>query len=128
LKNLKGGGERILLVEDSDGVREFAKMALAENGYHVTPAANAEEALSLFRKKPGRFKLLLCDVVLPDQSGLDLYEQLKARDPKLKILLTSGYSDSKSQWPAIQQKGFEYLQKPYSLAQLLSAVKKILAH
>jgi len=126
LKNLKGHGEHILVVEDSDGVREFAKMALSENGYDVTAAANSEDAWPLFQKKPGRFDLLFCDVVLPDQSGLDLFEQMKGRHPNLKILLTSGYSEGKSRYPLIQQKGFEYLQKPYTLLQLLTAVQQTL--
>jgi PAS domain S-box-containing protein len=126
LKKMKGGGEHILIVEDSDGVREFAKMALSENGYSVTAVANSEEAMALLKKKPGRFKMLFCDVVLPDQSDLDLYGQLKPRHPNLKILLTSGYSEGKSQWPEIQKRGFEYLQKPYTLMQLLAAVQQTL--
>jgi two-component system cell cycle sensor histidine kinase/response regulator CckA len=92
----------------------------------VTAVANSEEAMALLKKKPGRFKMLFCDVVLPDQSDLDLYGQLKPRHPNLKILLTSGYSEGKSQWPEIQKRGFEYLQKPYTLMQLLAAVQQTL--
>ena len=115
IQDCHGKGERILLVEDDDEIREFAKRVLFESGYVGFEAANAEEALSIFGKEKGDFHLVFSDVVLPVKSGLQLVEQLLCRKPELKVLLTSGYTDQKSQWPVICEKGYRFIQKPYGL-------------
>lgn len=56
--------------------------------------------------------------------GLQLIDELHSRKPGLKVLLSSGYTDEKSQWPIIQERGFPFLQKPYSLLTLLQAVRE----
>lgn len=124
-EELRGGGERILLVEDREDVRGFAVRALRGNGYDVTEAAGAEEALRVFEVEKGDFHLVFCDVVLPDRSGLWLVDRLLTSKPGLKVLLSSGYTDVKSQWPVIQKKGFPFLQKPYMLRDLLRTVKRV---
>lgn len=124
-KELNGTGQRILLVEDEDAVREFAKRALEQSGYVVFAAADACEARSVFERESGDFALVFSDVVLPDSSGINLIDSLVAVKPGLEILLSSGYSDHKSQWPTIQQRGYHFLQKPYSLPDLLGAIKEI---
>jgi PAS domain S-box-containing protein len=121
---LQGSGQRILLVEDEAGVREFASRVLRENGYIVVEAATAEEALNIFEKEKGKFHLIFSDVVLPDKTGLQLVDQLLAVKPKLTVVMSSGYTDQKSLWPAIKERGFRFLQKPYSLTDLLRAVKE----
>ncbi|MBE9570527.1 MAG: PAS domain S-box protein, partial [Proteobacteria bacterium] len=124
LKELKGSGERILLVEDEEEVREFATMVLGENGYVVYDAANAEEALDMFDKEAGNFNLIFSDVVLPGKTGIQLADQLLALKGELRILLSSGYTDHKSQWPVIRERGFRFLQKPYGLTDLLRAIRE----
>jgi len=124
LEKFKGKGERILLVEDEEGVREFVKEALSENGYFVFTATTVKEALSIFEKEGGNFHLILTDVVLPDKSGLELVDELLSRQPRLAILLSSGYTGEKSQSAEINQKGLPFLPKPYTLTELLKAVKE----
>ena len=126
VNDLRGKGEKILLVEDAEGVREFAKMALTEHGYQVVPAFTTKEAIERFKEEKGVFDLLFSDVVLPDISGLDLIEELHHQNKKMKILLTSGYTDQKSQWPLIQERGYQFLQKPYTLEQLLQSIRNVL--
>lgn len=120
----QGNNKRILLVEDAEGVREFAAMILSENGYIVYSATTVQEALDVFNKEKGNFDLVLSDVVLPDKSGIKLVEELSKKKPKLSILLSSGYADQKLQWPVIREKGYRLLQKPYAFADLLKAVKE----
>jgi len=124
LQEFQGRGERILLVEDEKGVLEFTKRVLGENGYTVSSATNAKEALDIFEKEKGRFYLVLSDVVLPDKSGLELVDELLKKNPELRILLCSGYTGKKSQWSIIRERGFRFLQKPYSLADLLRAIRE----
>ncbi len=123
LQEFQGRGERILLVEDEKGVLEFTKRVLGENGYIVSSATNAKEALDIFEKEKGRFHLVLSDVVLPDKSGLELVDELLKKNPELRILLCSGYTGKKSQWSIIRERGFRFLQKPYALADLLRAIR-----
>jgi signal transduction histidine kinase/ActR/RegA family two-component response regulator len=124
LEELKGNGERILLVEDEERVREFIRSALTENGYIVFEATDAKEALEIFEEEKGNFHLVLSDVVLTDKSGLHLVEQLLSRKPKLRVLLSSGYTGQKSQWTIIRQRGYRFLQKPYAITDLLQAIKE----
>ena len=126
LESLKGKGRRILLVEDSEGVREFATMALEENDYEVYAVTTSGEALEVMSNHHGKIDIVLTDVVLPDKSGIQLVEELLEKNPSLKILLSSGYTDQKSQWPVIQEKGYPFLQKPYSLTELIQTVHRLL--
>jgi PAS domain S-box-containing protein len=119
-----GEGERILLVEDEEGVRQFVAKALRDNGYVVFDASYAQEAIDIFKRENGTFHLVLSDVVLPDASGLYLIDELKLINSDIKVLFSSGYTDHKSQWPIIKKKGFKFLQKPYPLLDLLRVTKE----
>jgi PAS domain S-box-containing protein len=123
-----GRGERILLVEDEPTVRALATRALEAAGYEVFAACGAEEARGLFDSGGGCFHLLFCDVVLPGESGLTLAEYMCDCAPSLSILLTSGYTDERSRWSAIRARGIRFLQKPYSMDNMLRLVRDILDH
>lgn len=125
LKGLQGHGERVLLVEDEEMLRGFAAGTLRENGYVVFEAKAAEEALDLFEREKGEFHIVFSDVVLPGKNGIKLVEQLLSQKPELKVLLCSGYLDDKSQWPIVQERGFNFVQKPFTLYGLLQAFKKL---
>jgi len=126
LVELEGRGEKVLLVEDEEGVREFASEALRGHGYQVFAAPGAEEALALFEREGGEFHVLFSDVVLPDGSGLRLAEELQQRRRGLKVILTSGYIGDRVKGESVRQMGFPLLQKPYSLLELLKVVKEVL--
>ncbi|MBN2325425.1 MAG: PAS domain S-box protein [Spirochaetes bacterium] len=123
VEELAGRGERILLVEDDRILREFTVNVLRQNGYTVFEAENAEQALDIYTLEKGKFALLFSDVVLPNLSGVELAGDLLDRDPKLPVLLSSGYMDGKAQWEVIEEKGYKFIQKPYSLKNLLSRIK-----
>lgn len=125
LHKLGGSGERILLVEDEERVREFLTEVLSENGYVVFEAATAQEALDIFEKEKRNFHLVFSDVVLPDKTGLQLVDKLFSLKPELKVLLGSGYTDSKSQWDLIYERGLRFIQKPYALFDLLRAIREV---
>lgn len=126
-QELAGSGERILVVEDEEGSRELATTILEENGYVVLKAASAHEALDLLKSKHEQLNLVLSDVALPDYSGIRLADELLSMDAGLPVVLSSGYTDGKSQWPVIKERGFRFIQKPYSLADLLRTVKEAIA-
>jgi two-component system cell cycle sensor histidine kinase/response regulator CckA len=120
---LKGRGEKILIVEDEDKVREFTARAIKKCGYQVFSARSVKEAIEVYDKE-GCFDLVFSDVVLADQTGIELADELIRRKPDIRVLLCSGYMDHKSQWPLIRQKGYAFIQKPYALSELLQAIKE----
>jgi len=126
LESLHGKNQRILFVEDEKNVREFVSKALSQCGYQLFIAEDAKQAMEIFQKEKGKFDLVFTDVVLPDSNGIHLVEQLLQEKPKLRVLLTSGYTDHKSQWPLIQEKGYQFLQKPYTLTELLRTLRSVL--
>lgn len=122
INKLEGHGERILVVEDARSVREFASKALRRNGFEVFEAETMEEAIRVFDKEKANFDLILCDVVLPDGSGVDLVDVFLARNKDIEVILSSGYTDQKSQWPVIKERGLTFLPKPYSFVKLIQVV------
>ncbi len=118
-------GGRILLVEDDENVRAFAAAALTRQGYSVDAVDTAEAA----RKKAsaGAVDLVVSDVVLGGESGVSLGESLLRAHPGLRLLLTSGYPDSRARWEEIVGRGYHFLQKPYTARRLAAAVREALA-
>jgi len=123
-EELQGNGKRILLIEDEDRVRDFLVEVLSKHGHVVFEAASAREALDIFDSKKGDFHLVFSDVILPDMSGFQLVDQILSRKPELPVLMGSGYANSKLQCPIMYEKEFQLLQKPYTLAELLQAVRE----
>lgn len=117
-----GNGETILFVEDEEGVRVSVARILEKYGYRVITATNAGEALTLFETNRSRIVLVFSDVVMPGISGTELAEILASKDPTLPILLGSGYTDEKSQWAFIQERGYHFIQKPYKFDHILATV------
>lgn len=126
LENYSGNGETVLVVEDEDVVRELAIRVFSENGYIAFAASNATEAKEIFKKEKGQFHLIFSDVVMPGESGPQLVYELLSIKPELKVLFSSGYADDKSQRTIFKERGFKFLQKPYSPSDLLLIVKEIL--
>jgi CheY-like chemotaxis protein len=123
---IRGHGEKVLLVEDRDEVRDFARRALQSHGYVVLEAADASRAFDVFIGAKREIDLLFTDMVLPDESGLEFAERILAIKPGLRVLLSSGYTDEKSHLATIRERGFPFVQKPYSLNALLQAVHQAL--
>ena len=124
LDEYKGEGERILVVEDEEHVRNFTQKALHKYGYNVCTATDADEAMDIFEKEMGKFHLVLSDVVLPGKNGIELVTDLINRKPDLEVLLCSGYTDHRSQYPLIKERGYRFMQKPYDLGDMLRTVKQ----
>jgi PAS domain S-box-containing protein len=125
LMEFGGNGENILFVEDETGVREISAKALRDYGYKVTEAGNAGDAHKILEEQNGNFQVVVSDIVLPDKSGIEFTENIQSLHPNIKILLTSGYADHRSHWTDVVKKGIPFLQKPYSLVDLLKIVKEV---
>jgi len=119
-----GIGKRILMVEDEEKILEYMSEGLTRCGYKVTRATSAKDAVAAYESEKGDFCAVCSDVVLPDGDGLELVNKLLLRNPYIGIVLSSGYTDHKSRWQTIQEKGFRFLQKPYTLNRLLHVLRQ----
>jgi len=108
----------VLVVDDNLEIRELTEMVLLDSGYEVALASDAESAIGMVAQDPGVFGLVLSDVNLPGLSGVELSTRLQSEYPDLPVMLVSG---SAVKVPS----GVEFLQKPYSLADLMERVEQI---
>ena len=122
-----GGGEALLVVEDEPAVRRVLRNILERSGYELVIAENGKEALEAFAQHAERIALLLTDVVMPDGlTGADVLEQLRAQNPKLKSILSSGYGVDVLGERFVPQEGVMFLQKPYKAEELLRQIRRLL--
>lgn len=122
---LPAGSESILIVEDDPSVRELAVVILRNCGYQVQESNNAFEALRLLKRNP-EFDLVVTDVIMPQMSGKDLYDQIKSQLPEIKVLLMSGYTDDALAHHGVLDEGFFFLEKPFSPAKIARKVREVL--
>jgi PAS domain S-box-containing protein len=119
------GTETILLVEDEEMVRAVAATVLQQRGYHLLQARNGMEALRVARSHGRDIDLLVTDVIMPQMNGEQLYQQLSAGQPGLKVLYVSGYSDPVLGRYALSSDHL-LLAKPFTAEHLLCKVRTLL--
>ncbi len=115
-------GKRILVVEDDEAVLDMVSGFLKEKKHEVFRAANGKEALKIFEAEKGRIDLLFSDSVMPEISGLELARKLKAMNPKIKVIISSGYLDDKNNIDEVKREGCLFLPKPYVVKELFSII------
>jgi two-component system, cell cycle sensor histidine kinase and response regulator CckA len=123
--NLRGS-ETILLVEDSEPLRKLAKTFLESSGFRVLSAESGEDALVVAARFGKAFDLLLTDVVMPGINGRVLAESLSPRQPGMKVLYMSGYTDSFIAGHGVLDPGIHLLHKPFIEEVLIRKVREVL--
>lgn len=124
--DLTGQGT-ILLVEDEDGLRSLNARGLRSRGYSVIEAANGIEAMEALDEKNGAIDLVVSDVVMPEMDGPTLLKEMRSRNPDLKIIFVSGYAEDAFEKSLPENQQFAFLPKPFTLTQLVAAVKETMA-
>jgi signal transduction histidine kinase/CheY-like chemotaxis protein len=125
---LPGGTETIIVVEDDDKVRAVVVGLLSRLGYTVHAHGSGAEALATLRGGDlrGPLHLLITDIVLPGMNGRKLALEVTALRPEIRVLYTSGYSESVVIDQGVLDPGIEYLSKPYSIEELARRVREVL--
>ena len=120
------GPETILLVEDEVFVRRATAEALESAGYRLVVANSAANALEAYRSCLQPVDLLLTDIVMPGMSGRDLAAEFASLCPRARIMLMSGHAEQLA-GSGLPRHGKNWLAKPFSIHNLLSRVREVLA-
>jgi two-component system, cell cycle sensor histidine kinase and response regulator CckA len=124
--NPRRGHETLLLVEDEAGVRGIARLALESQGYRVLEASRGRQTLEIFQQSGKEIQLVVTDVVMPEMSGRELVEMLRAGRPHLGVLYISGHTDDAVVRHGVLEATDAFLQKPFSPLELAAKVRETL--
>ncbi len=123
---IAGGSETILLAEDEDLVRKIVITTLESQGYKVIAANSGEEALEIANNYSGPLHLLITDIVMPGITGTQLADRMKSKYSDLRVLYMSGYTEDKVVRLGLFSEPDDFIQKPFTPAQLNRSVHKLL--
>src|ERR1700758_4141582 len=115
---------RLLLVEDEPEIQSFLKQPLANAGYEVDAAKDGRTAIQLASGK--KYDVLIVDLGLPDQDGIDLILQLRRSGMSSPVLILSARRSVDDRVRGLEQGGDDYLTKPFALAELLARLRNLL--
>jgi two-component system, cell cycle sensor histidine kinase and response regulator CckA len=120
------GSETILVVDDEDLIRQLGADILEDSGYKILQASRGEEAIQIYQKKKKKIALVVLDMVMPGMGGKETFLQLKAINPKIKVLLSSGYSTNEGVGEILKEGVGGFIQKPYRDEELIAKVREVL--
>jgi len=120
------GDETILVVEDQPALLSLIRTMLERLGYTVLTAGTPGEAIQLAQEHTGEIQLLVTDVVMPEMNGRDLARNIFSIHPNLKRLFMSGYTANVIAHHGVLDEGVNFIEKPFSLAQLGAKVREAL--
>ncbi len=116
----------ILVVDDEEPIRSLAREILESCGYRVLLAEDGMEATTIYRQQNGDINLVILDMVMPRMGGRETFLKLKKLNPKVKALLSTGYSQNGRAQEILESGVKGFLQKPYQINALLSKVRSVL--
>ncbi|MBI5586090.1 MAG: response regulator [Deltaproteobacteria bacterium] len=120
------GEETVLLVDDEEIIRELGADLLEDRGYRVLLAADGREAINIYKERNLEISLIILDVVMPGMGGKETFQQLKALNPRVKVLLSSGYSAKGEVGEILKLGAAGFIQKPYREEELAARARELL--
>jgi len=114
--------ERILVIDDDDGLRESLQLVLSAEGYEVSGAADASSALATVESSS--FDVILCDLRMPGMDGMELLPQIVALLPQATVIMMSAYGTEELALEAMNKGAHDYLAKPFQPAEVLFCLRK----
>jgi PAS domain S-box-containing protein len=116
----RAGKETILLVDDEEMIRNFARQILEIHGYSVVTAADGQEAVDLYIRHRDRYDLVILDLTMPHLSGSEVLTRIRNLNPHAKVILSSGYPSGET------YRASAFLAKPYRANTLIRVVREVL--
>ena len=121
-----GGLETLLIVDDEELVRDLGSDYLRQAGYTVLTASNGREALEVYQEKQADVCLVLLDLIMPEMGGRKCFKELLKINPKVKVLIVSGYTSGGTEKDAVELGARGFVEKPYDLTKLLQIIRQVL--
>lgn len=112
----------ILIVDDNPEQCEILSELVSELGHTAYTAADGEMALQLFQER--RIDLVITDIKMPRMDGMTLLEKIRQRDPKVRVIVVTGFPSSETILRTIENDGYTYLVKPVKLKSMASLIEK----
>jgi DNA-binding NtrC family response regulator len=116
---------RILVVDDDETIRSLMNDYLVTLGYEVTTAVDGQDALKKFI--PGLFDCVISDLMMPNITGLELLKEIRIQDPKVFVIMITGYPSIDNAVNAIKEGAYDYLVKPVHLEDIRIKVERALS-
>ena len=120
------GEETVLFVDDEEMIIDVGNQILSQLGYNVMLARGGKEALKFYQENQNKIDLVILDMIMPDLPGGEVYDRLRALNPKVKVLLCSGYSIDGQANEILQRCCDGFIQKPFNLEQFSQLIREIL--
>jgi two-component system, NtrC family, response regulator AtoC len=120
----RGVKEKILIVDDDEGVRQVLGQAMGESGYQVTTADSGEKAVAILRDLP--FDLIILDMVLPRVDGLEVLKEISALRPETPVVMITGYASVETAIKAMKMGAVDYIVKPFRMEEVELVVARAL--
>jgi CheY-like chemotaxis protein len=121
------GGKTLMLVEDEEMVALISDQMLTRLGHNVFVARSGPDALSIFQEHREKIDLVILDMIMPGMSGAETFERLKAIDPGVNVLLSSGYTMNGPADDLLRRGGRGFIQKPFTIEQLDRKIRELLS-
>lgn len=126
-KAVLGRGETILMIDDEKNLLDLGQDMLKGGGYVSLVAESGEDAIDIYKREKARIDLVILDLVMPGMGGYRCFEELRALDPGLKVVVASGYAPNNEVVKKIlKSSGTAFVRKPYRLANMLRTVRELL--
>lgn len=122
---MRHSSEHLLIVEDDREMRDLLRKVLEKEGYRVSSACDGHEALSLLVR--GVFDLVVTDMLMPHDGGLELLEIIRKIHPALPVIIVTAFGDWHSYSRALELGAAAFISKPLRMSELIAAVHNALA-
>ncbi len=120
------GSETILLVDDDDHIRRLLERILDKLGYQVLSASGYVDAEKLMNNNSDKIDMLLVDVIMPNKSGKDVFDNLRTIKPDLKVIFMSGFTADSKIIRQVMQSSHPFIEKPISFTKLADTIRSVL--
>ena len=125
-KTILKGKESILLVDDEISIVEVCHDILVNLGYKIHTAGSGQEALDIYKANQSGIDLVILDMIMPGMNGSETYKQLKAINPDVKVILSTGYSGSDQAQQILDNGCQAIIQKPFRVDDLSQKIREVL--
>ncbi|MBE9593854.1 MAG: response regulator [Proteobacteria bacterium] len=120
------GVEKVLLVDDEDTIIDVGKKNLNMMGYQVLATRSGKEAINIYQKNQAKIDIVILDMIMPEMGGGETFDRLKKINPRVKVLLSSGYSIDGEATEILERGCDGFIQKPFTVEELSQKIREIL--